>query len=91
MWAQTQEWSAYSYSSLPRSISLPLEQGPPPISLLIQWLILFFLKSAWPLFYWLYYCSVVSDSLLPHGLEHVRLPCPSPSPGVCSNSFPLNW
>ena len=30
--------------------------------------------------------SVVSDSLQPHGLQHVRLPCPSPSPGACSNS-----
>ena len=28
---------------------------------------------------------VVSDSLWPHGLQHTRLPCPSPSPGVCSN------
>ena len=24
------------------------------------------------------------DSLQPHGLQHIRLPCPSPSPGVCS-------
>ena len=35
--------------------------------------------------------SVVSDSLQPHGLQHARLPCPSPSPGVCSNSCPLSW
>ena len=35
--------------------------------------------------------SVVSDSLQPHGLQHARPPCPSPSPGVCSNSCPLNW
>ena len=34
--------------------------------------------------------SVVSDSLRPHGLQHARLPCPSPSPGVCSNSCPLS-
>ena len=34
--------------------------------------------------------SAVSDSLRPHGLQHARLPCPSPSPGVCSNSHPLN-
>ena len=27
-------------------------------------------------------CSVVSDSLWPHGLQHARLPCPSPSPWV---------
>ena len=36
-------------------------------------------------------CQVVSDSLLPHGLQHPRLPCASPSHGVCSNSCPLNW
>ena len=33
--------------------------------------------------------SVVSDSLRPHGLQHTRLPCPSPTPGACSNSCPL--
>ena len=31
-------------------------------------------------------CSVMSDSLRPHGLQHARLPCASPAPGVCSNS-----
>ena len=34
--------------------------------------------------------SVVSDSWRPHGLQHDRLPCPSPAPGVCSNSCPLS-
>ena len=34
-------------------------------------------------------CSAVSDCLQPQGLQHARLPCPSPSPGVCSNSYPL--
>ena len=28
--------------------------------------------------------SVLSDSLWPHGLQHTRLPCPSPTPGMCS-------
>ena len=32
----------------------------------------------------------MSDSLRPHGLPHARLPCSSLSPGVCSNSCPLN-
>ena len=32
--------------------------------------------------------SVVSNSLWPHGLQHARLPCPSPTPGVHSNSCP---
>ena len=35
-------------------------------------------------------CSVVSDPLRPHGLQHARLPCPSPTPGACSNSCELN-
>ena len=35
-------------------------------------------------------CSVVSDSLWPHGLQHAKSPCPSPSPGACSNSCPLS-
>ena len=35
-------------------------------------------------------CSVTSDSLWPHGLQHTRPPCPSPSPGVHSNSCPLS-
>ena len=35
--------------------------------------------------------SVVSDSLWPHRLQHARLPCPSLSLRVCSNSCPLNW
>ena len=32
--------------------------------------------------------SVMSDSLWPHGLQHARLPCPSPNPGAYSNSCP---
>ena len=36
-------------------------------------------------------CSVMSDSLWPHGLQHASLPCPSPSPSACSNSCPLSW
>jgi len=34
--------------------------------------------------------SVRSYSLQPHGLQHDRLPCPSSTPGVCSNSCPLS-
>ena len=33
-------------------------------------------------------CSVVPTSLRPHGLQHARLPCPSLTPGACSNSSP---
>ena len=34
--------------------------------------------------------SVMSDSLWPHELQHARPPCPSPTPGVHSNSHPLS-
>ena len=34
--------------------------------------------------------SVVSDSLRPHGLQHTRPPCPSPTPRTYSNSYPLS-
>ena len=45
---------------------------------------------------WLYECnccSIVQSclTLWPHGLQHTRLPCPSLSPRVCSNSCPLSW
>ena len=33
----------------------------------------------------------MSDSLQPHGLQHARLPCPSPTPRAYSNSCPLSW
>ena len=34
--------------------------------------------------------SVMSEYLRPRGLQHARLPCPSPPPGACSNSCPLS-
>ena len=36
-------------------------------------------------------CSVVSSSLQPHGLQHARLPCSSPTPGAYSNSCLSHW
>ena len=36
-------------------------------------------------------CSVVSDSLPPHGRQHARLPCSSPIPRACSDSSPSTW
>ena len=35
--------------------------------------------------------SVVSDSLWPHEPPHARFLCPSPTPGVYPNSYPLGW
>ena len=39
----------------------------------------------------LFSCYVMSNSLQPHGLQNTRLPCPSLSPRVSSNSSPLSW
>ena len=36
-------------------------------------------------------CSVMSDSLQSHGLQHAMPPCPSPTSRVYSNSCPLSW
>ena len=35
--------------------------------------------------------SVVSNNLPPRGLQHARIPCPSLTPGACSESCPLSW
>ena len=40
-------------------------------------------------FFW-FSRSVMSDSLRPHGLQHARLPYPSPTPRACSDSCPLS-
>ena len=42
------------------------------------------------LIFLLFSFSVMYDSLPPHGLQHSRLPCTSPSPRVCSVSCPLS-
>ena len=50
---------------------------------------LWFLQNQWP---WLLLFSypVMSDSLRPRERQHARLPCPSPSPGVCPSSCSLH-
>ena len=35
--------------------------------------------------------ALLCPTLQPHGLQHARLPCPSPTPGACSHSCPSNW
>ena len=35
--------------------------------------------------------SVMSHTLQPHGLQHARISCPSPTPGACSKSCPSSW
>ena len=41
-----------------------------------------YIRSCW------FCCSVASNCLQPHGLQHTRLPCPSPARRACSNSCP---
>ena len=48
------------------------------------------LGEVWASLLLLFSHLVVSDYLPPHGLQHARLPCPSPSPGACSNSRPFS-
>ena len=36
-------------------------------------------------------CSIMSNSLQPHGLQYIRPLCPSPTPGACSNSCLSSW
>ena len=51
-----------------------------------------FYLGTWPLFLIVQFSSsVVSNSLWPHGLQHTRLPCPSPTPRDYSNSCPSSW
>ena len=52
---------------------------------------LHFLKHPGYFLLLLFSCSVMSDSLPPHGLQHARFPCLLLSPGVSSNSCPLSW
>ena len=61
--------------------SWPWSPVMPPLNMsLLPW------KTAFPSIQ--FSLSVVSDSLWPHGLQHARPPCPSPTPGVHSNSCP---
>ena len=50
-------------------------------------------QGAWLLGNMLSLCShsILSNSLWPHGLQCAKLPCPSSSPGVCSNSCSSSW
>ena len=55
-----------------------------PLLIFMSWQKCFLLDSVQ------FSCSVVSDSLRSHESQHARPPCPSPTPGVHSNSRPLS-
>ena len=49
-------------------------------------------KSAWGLSSYIQFSrSIMSNSLRPHGLQHIKPPCLSPTPGACSTSCPSSW
>ena len=74
------KWNKPNFSSLFNSSQSPCTS---------QILILIHILQIW--FGFEFSRSIVSDSLQPHGLEHARPPCPSPTPRIYSNSCPLRW
>ena len=85
--ARILEWVAISFSM---GLPWPRDQTKSPALLADSLLSEPPGKPAHTLLLLLFSQSVVSDSLQPRGLQHARLPCPSPSPGACSNSCPLS-
>ena len=89
-WCHPTNSSSLSYwgspgQTLPGHLTLKsLAQG----SLHSQWAGGGCLGHFWSLGQCQFSCSIVSDSLRPHGLQHVRLPCPSPTPRACLSSCP---
>ena len=80
LWARIVEWVAKSYS---RGYYLPRDQTCNSfVSCIGRQLLYYYCHLDSVQFSW----SVVSDSLRPHGLQHTRLHCPSPTLGACSNS-----
>ena len=75
----SKQWSNRSSAQRERSTHIKNVITLLSLLILIQMFLFLFL---------LFSCSVVSDSLRPHGLQHTRLPCPSPYPRACSNSCP---
>ena len=61
-----------------------------PSAMVSWWALRELRKERIPAILLLFSHSVMSDSLLPHGLQHISLSCPSPSPRACSNSCPLS-
>ena len=65
-----------------------LHRKPRTFSVKLQAYVLYENSSCLKLFPVQFGHSVMSNSLRPYGLQHTRLPCPSATPGACSNSCP---
>ena len=103
LWGKVREWMRKSCQDT--SYSIYLLKSDFPVDRLVIYKESFYSERIGPFQHsFLYHCiykdrklhisvqfsrSVVSDSLRPHELQHARPPCPSPTPGVHSNSHPL--
>ena len=67
-----------------------LAPGEEDSSLLTFWALSDFTLCIFPFQFSQFSCSVLSNSLWPHGQQHTRPPCPSPTPVVHPNSRPLS-
>ena len=82
-------------TQLPAALCLPHQaQGGSGLVLTTPWVVLStepatHCRAKSTLLLLFFSCSVVSDSLRPHGQQYSRHSCPSLSPGVCSSSCPL--
>ena len=82
-----------SVAQLCPTVCDPMDCSPPGSSVhgILQARMLAWVAVSFCTLLLLFSCYIVSDSLRPHGLQHARLPCPSPTPRVCSNSCPSSW
>ena len=74
----------YDVTWLNQGITIHTRHSPLPAIYVFQ------VRLQWPLWLILHSRQVMSLSLRPHGLQLARLPCPLPSPRICSNSCPLS-
>ena len=82
-------YPAYILSFASANSKLPIHSFPTPLPLGNHKSILY-VRGSVSVSSALFSLSVVSDSLRPHALQHARLPFPSPTPRVYSNSCPLS-
>ena len=86
LWARVLLFQAIQCINHIKCLEVALEGGP---ILYPQWFIQVLLPNKYQSVQFSH--SAVSSSLQPHGLQHARLPCPSPTPRACSNSCPSGW
>ena len=81
-------WSSSQWEAVCWSYSSQLSNEPFLRGIWVAHLCVYLTADLWPV---QFSCSVVSNSLWPHELQHARPTCPSPAPGVHSNSRPSSW